>query len=70
MHDNQKKAGQVSVVPVTESPVVRYFTKHFVKRPDDRRFGFPVQHVDGSQIASFFDLRRLGLRERFGRGNC
>jgi hypothetical protein len=70
VHDNPKKAGQVSVFPVTESPVVRYFKKHSVKRPDDRRSGFPVQHIDGSQIASFFDLRGLGLRERFGQGNC
>ena len=66
VHDNPEKAGQASVFPVAESAVFRYFTKHFVKRPDDRRFGFPVQHIDGSQVASFIDLRGLGLRESFG----
>lgn len=69
MRDYPKKADQVSVFPVAESPVFRYFTKHFVKRADDRRFGFPVQHVDGSQIASFVELLGLRLRESFVQGS-
>jgi hypothetical protein len=63
VHDPPEKAGQISVFAVTELCDFRYSTKLLVKRPDDRRYGFPVQHIDGSQIASFIDLRGLGLRE-------